>query len=172
MPKKKSAIKKRVARKATAKKKKKVTGGAKSTRRAKIKVKRPARKRRAASRPRAAAKTVKKVVRKPASRRSSVSTKAGKKGADSLGRPRVPADAVLDLVFRNDYQAREVFGFLGVHTVRELEEHDPQDVIEKLTSPMVQTVSRIRKALAMNNRFMKGDRKFALEFQKRLKKTS
>jgi hypothetical protein len=38
----------------------------------------------------------------------------------------------------------------------------------RLTSPAKQTVGRIRKILAMNNRCLQDDEPFALEFQERL----
>ena len=81
----------------------------------------------------------------------------------------MPVDAKLHLVFQKDYQAREIFEFLRVETIRELEQFPPDDIIEKLTGPVVQTVGRIRKALALNNRCLAGDRKFALEFQAQMK---
>ncbi|MEX2285693.1 MAG: hypothetical protein WD648_01310 [Planctomycetaceae bacterium] len=84
-----------------------------------------------------------------------------------LGRPRLPADARLDFVFQRDYQAREVFAFLGVQTIRELEEFSPDEIIRRLTGPMVQTVERIRKALALSNRSLLKDRDFALKFKGR-----
>lgn len=111
---------------------------------------------------------------KPAKRRASPKRKAVSKTAKtkraaktpkSLGRPRLPADAKLDLVFQKDYQAREIFGFLRVTTLKELEQFGPDEIIDRLTAPMVETVQRIRKALALNNRCLKNDRRFALQFQ-------
>lgn len=86
----------------------------------------------------------------------------------SLGRPRVTADGRLDQVFQKDYQAREVFDYLGVSTLRELEAFAPDEIIDKLTGPMLQTVQRIRKTLAMVNRSLANDRIFALEFKNQL----
>lgn len=87
------------------------------------------------------------------------------KPSKSLGRSRIPTDAPLDVVFQNDSQAREAFQFLGVHTIRELERFHPDDLVMRLTSPAKQTVGRIRKILAMNNRCLEGDESFALEYQ-------
>ena len=87
----------------------------------------------------------------------------------SLGRPILPSDARLDIVFQKDYQAREVFQFLGVQTIRELEQFAPSEIVTRLTSPMVQTVERIRKSLALNNRCLARDRDFAVAFQKQWK---
>ncbi|MBW3538828.1 MAG: hypothetical protein KY476_01020 [Planctomycetes bacterium] len=124
------------------------------------KAKRPAvRKKAAAKKPSRKKAAARKVVR---AKRPAAKKKSGQK---SLGRPRVGADARLDVLFQKDYQAREVFEFLGVTTIRELEEHPPQEIVERLTAPMVQTVQRIRKTLALVNRCLAGDRQFALEFK-------
>jgi len=87
-----------------------------------------------------------------------------RKGPASLGRVKVAADARLDLLFQKDYQAREIFDFLKVQTLRELEQHAPQEIIDRLTGPMVQTVQRIRKTLALVHRHLAKDEKFAKEF--------
>ncbi len=91
-----------------------------------------------------------------------------KKPTKQLGRSRIPTDAPLDVVFQNDPQAREAFVFLGVHTIRELEQFHPDDLVMRLTSPAKQTVGRIRKILAMNNRCLEGDESFALDYQESL----
>jgi hypothetical protein len=147
----------------------KLTASAKSTRqRAGAAPKSAARKKAVAG---ASRRVAKKVTRKKAPAHTA-RVKAIKKtrvraaSAASLGRPRVPGDAKLDLVFRKDPQAREVFAFLGVNTVRELEKFGPDEIIRRLTGPMVQTVGRIRKGMAMCNRSLSGDHAFALEFQR------
>jgi hypothetical protein len=89
---------------------------------------------------------------------------AARKRPAGLGRVKVSADARLDLVFQKDYQAREIFEFLKVQTLRELEQHGPDEIIERLTGPMVQTVQRIRKTLALINRHLAYDEKFAKAF--------
>lgn len=127
----------------------------------------------------AAKRKVKKAVKRAASAPSS--RKRPKPAADkevrkrrlklpkSLGRPILPSDARLDIVFQKDYQAREVFQFLGVQTIRELEQFAPSEIVGRLTNPMVQTVERIRKSLALNNRCLARDRDFAVAFQKHWK---
>ena len=85
-----------------------------------------------------------------------------------LGRSRIPIDAPLDVVFQNDMQAKEAFMFLGIHSIRELEQFNPDDLVLRLTGPAKLTVGRIRKILAMNNRCLTGDEEFALEFQELL----
>ena len=107
--------------------------------------------------------------KKTGANRSKPTKKKAIKKATRLGRPLLSADAKLDRVFQKDYQAREIFMFLDVHTLGELEEFDPDEIVELLTGPMVQTVERIRKALAMGNRCLAGDRKFALEFSAKWK---
>ena len=86
----------------------------------------------------------------------------------ALGRPRVAGTAELDLMFRNDREAREICEFLGVKTLKELEVLSPDEIVDRLTAPVVRTVGRIRKALAMNNRCLAGDQKFAVAFKKEL----
>lgn len=85
-----------------------------------------------------------------------------------LGRSRIPIDAPLDVVFQNDIQAREAFMFLGIHSIRDLEQFNPDDLVLRLTGPAKLTVGRIRKILAMNNRCLSNDEQFALEFQELL----
>jgi hypothetical protein len=108
-----------------------------------------------AARKNPAAKATKKAAKKPAARR---------KKSTGFGRVRVPVDARLDLVFQKDYQAREIFDFLEVQSIRELEQFAPDEILERLTGPMQQTVLRIRKTLALLNRHLARDERFAKEF--------
>ena len=105
-------------------------------------------------------KTVKK---KPATRK-----KAVKKA--SLGRPRIAGAAELDMEFRGDFGARQIFQFLDVQTFKELEAFSPQEITDRVITPLVQAVERIRKQLAMANRHLDGDQKFARSFQAELAK--
>jgi hypothetical protein len=116
---------------------------------------------------------VKKVVKKRKGVRRATTTSGIRtsKPARKLGRSQIPIDAPLDIVFQNDQPAREAFVFLGIHTVRELEEFEPDELVRRLTSPAKQTVGRIRKILAMNNRSLEQDEAFALEFKERLSQT-
>ncbi|MFK7818397.1 MAG: hypothetical protein AB8G99_06750 [Planctomycetaceae bacterium] len=86
-----------------------------------------------------------------------------------LGRSRIPRNAPLDVVFEEDVQAKAAFQLLGIETIKELEELGPDELIMRLTSPTKQTVGRIRKMLALNNRCLSGDERFALEVQKQNK---
>ncbi|MBX3436748.1 MAG: hypothetical protein KF861_04595 [Planctomycetaceae bacterium] len=103
-------------------------------------------------------------TKKPAVRKNSRTKQSG-----ALGRPKVPGTAELDQMFLKDFEARQVFTFLGVKTLKELETHRPDEIVERLTGPMVQTVQRIRKALAVNHRFLAGDELFAVEFCKQIR---
>jgi len=105
------------------------------------------------------AKSTKAKTRKPAKKSTRTVT---------LGRPRIAGTAELNLVFQKDLEAREIFSFLDVRTLNELEALGPEEILEQLTAPMVRTVDRIRKVLAMSNRSLKGDQKFARDFKKQL----
>jgi hypothetical protein len=121
--------------------------------------------RKKAAKPSAKVRT-KKVARPAATKQAAPRKRRtpARKGPASLGRVKVAADARLDLLFQKDYQAREVFDFLKVQTLRELEEHAPDEIIERLTGPLVQTVQRIRKTLALVHRHLAKDEKFAKTF--------
>lgn len=84
--------------------------------------------------------------------------------ASKLGRSRIPVDAPLDVVFQSDPEARDAFHFLGIHSIRELEQFSADQLVLRLTSPAKLTVGRIRKKLAMNNRCLSGDEEFAQQF--------
>jgi hypothetical protein len=108
-------------------------------------------------------------ARKKGVRKATITTGIrDEKPSRKLGRSRIPIDAPLDVVFQNDIQAREAFMFLGIHSIRELEHFNPDDLVLRLTGPAKLTVGRIRKILAMNNRCLEGDEEFALEFQELL----
>lgn len=66
-----------------------------------------------------------------------------------LGRSRIPIDAPLDVVFQNDMQAERSLHVLGIHSIRDLEQFNPDESVLRLTGPAKLTVGRIRKILAM-----------------------
>jgi hypothetical protein len=113
----------------------------------------------------AAGKTV--AAKQSAAKRKAAPAAAGKAPAaeSSLGRPKVTGDEKLYWLFHEDYHARQVFEFLRVETVRELEEYSPQEIIHRLTQPVRDTVENIRKALAEKNRHLAGDLDFALKWK-------
>jgi len=109
------------------------------------------------------------IQRKKGVRKATISSGIhDEKPSRKLGRSRIPIDAPLDVVFQNDIQAREAFMFLGIHSIRDLEQFNPDDLVLRLTGPAKLTVGRIRKILAMNNRCLSNDEEFALEFQELL----
>ena len=107
-----------------------------------------------------AAKKAKKARSKPAS-----VTVAAEADAHSLGRPKVTQDEKLYMLFKEDYHARQIFDFLRVATVKELEQFGPGDILRRLSEPIRQTVDRIRKKLAEKNRSLAGDEEFAKKYK-------
>jgi hypothetical protein len=91
-----------------------------------------------------------------------------KKSEKNIGRSRIPADAPLSIVFEHFSDVQDAFKLLQIQTIRELEEFEPDELVRRLTSPAKQTVGRIRKILAMNNRCLANDESFAIEFQERV----
>ncbi|MCA9084212.1 MAG: hypothetical protein KDA81_09165 [Planctomycetaceae bacterium] len=118
--------------------------------------------------PKKAAKAARPAKKKGVRRATLTTGIRTKKPEKKMGRSRIPTDAPLAVVFQNDMDAQEAFAFLGIHTIRELEQFKPDELVMRLTSPAKQTVGRIRKILAMNNRCLSEDESFALEFQERL----
>tara|TARA_B100000686_G_C16279230_1_gene707978 strand:- start:96 stop:623 length:528 start_codon:yes stop_codon:yes gene_type:complete len=106
-------------------------------------------------------------TRSPSRKTPRGSHSASTKG--TLGRPKVTGEEKLFLLFKQDYHARQVFGFLGVETVKELEQYEPDQIIKLLSQPIRQAVRQIRAKLAENNRSLRGDKEFALRFQERNK---
>jgi hypothetical protein len=81
----------------------------------------------------------------------------------TLGRPRVTGEELLYLLFKEDYHARQVFEFLRVNTVKELERYSAQEIIRRLSQPVRDTVERIRQTLAGYNRCLVDDLEYALK---------
>ncbi len=84
-----------------------------------------------------------------------------------LGRPTVTGEEKLYMLFHEDYHARQVFEFLRVETVAELEQFEPDQIFKLLTKPVRDTLLAIRKRLAERNRCLKGDEAFAAEIQRK-----
>jgi hypothetical protein len=108
----------------------------------------------------------KKVARKKATAKKKAARSVAASTEPKLGRARVSGDSKLEQIFLKDYEARQVFEFLNVATLKELEQYGPEEIAARLTGPMLQTVNRIRKALALNNRTLKDDEEFATKFLK------
>lgn len=87
------------------------------------------------------------------------------KAEPSLGRPLVTQEEKLYMLFHDDYQCRQVFEFLRVETVKELEEFSPQQIVHLMSRPIRMTVDRIRQRLAQFKRSLKDDEQFAAGFR-------
>lgn len=145
-------------------------------------VKKNVAKKRSARKATAKKKAVKKVSEKKAVRKAPTKKAAQSKMAKAatkissttksrpmpLGRPKVTLDSKLEQLFLRDLEIREVCEFLGVTTLRDIEDYKADEIIDKLTAPVVNTVARMRKALVMTNRCLKGDQKFAKDFKKQV----
>ncbi|HEY3968542.1 MAG TPA: hypothetical protein VGM05_28595 [Planctomycetaceae bacterium] len=83
--------------------------------------------------------------------------------APSLGRPKVTGEEDLDLFFKEDYHARQIFKFLNVRTLKDLERYSAGEILRRLSNPIKETVERIRRSLAHHNRCLNGDETYALE---------
>jgi hypothetical protein len=129
-----------VAKKKTAKKSKKPSGKS-STKAVKAKTAR-----------KPAGKAVSKTVRKKTNR-------------PSLPRPTITAEEKLFLLFKENYHARQIFDFLRVETVGELEQFAADDIVKRLSRPVVESVERIRRRLAEKNRYLAGDEKYLLKIR-------
>lgn len=95
------------------------------------------------------------------------SAKTKKRAAPKLGRPTVTGEEKLYMLFHEDFHARQVFEFLRVETVAELEQFEPDQIFKMLTKPVRDTLHRIRKRLAERNRCLLGDEEFAVEHRDR-----
>ena len=102
-------------------------------------------------------------TKKPASR------KAVKEPEVALGRPLVTQEEKLYMLFKDDYHARQIFEFLRVFTVKELEEFSPQQIVRRVSNPVFDTVHRIREKLAGMKRSLRDDEAFAAEYRQQLK---
>lgn len=99
------------------------------------------------------------IVRKPVVR------KAAKEPEVSLGRPLVTQEEKLYMLFHDDYHARQIFEFLRVFTVKELEELSPQQIVRRVSKPVFDTVDRIRAKLAEMKRSLRDDEAYAKEYR-------
>ena len=89
--------------------------------------------------------------------------KAVKEPEVSLGRPLVTQEEKLYMLFKDDYHARQIFEFLRVNTLKELEELSPQQIVRRVSKPVFDTVDRIRVKLAEMKRSLRDDGEFAAE---------
>lgn len=97
--------------------------------------------------------------------KKSAARKAVKEPEVSLGRPLVTQEEKLYMLFHDDYHARQIFEFLQVATVKELEQFSPQQIVRRVSKPVFDTVDRIRAKLAEMKRSLREDEQFATEFR-------
>jgi hypothetical protein len=111
----------------------------------------------------AAKKPAKKKAAKKTAGKKAAKKKRGKKAAVVIGRPTLRGDADLDLAFKDDFQARQIFKFLRVNTVNELEQLSAKQIRKVLIEPLAHTIERVRRTLAENNRCLAEDEEYLLE---------
>jgi hypothetical protein len=111
--------------------------------------------------PRSTKAAARKVARKPPKKPA---TKTGARAVKKLvlPRPTITGEEKLFLLFKDDYHARQIFDFLRVETVRELEEFAPQEIVNRLSRPIAESVERIRRRLAEKNRYLSGDEAYLI----------
>ena len=71
----------------------------------------------------------------------------------------------LYMLFKDDYHARQIFEFLQVFTVKELEQFSPQQIVRRVSKPVFDTVDRIRQTLAEMKRSLRDDETFAKDYR-------
>ena len=86
--------------------------------------------------------------------------------AAAIGRVLVTQEEKLYMLFKEDYHARQIFEFLRVETVKDLEQFSPQQIVKLLSQPIHGTVLRIRRKLAEKNRHLADDAEFVVDFKK------
>jgi hypothetical protein len=106
----------------------------------------------------------KRAAKKPAAAKAKP---APKEEEIALGRVLVTQEEKLYMLFKEDYHARQIFEFLRVETVKDLEQFSPQEIVKRLSQPIQTTVQRIRQKLAEKNRHLLGDEAFAAQFKEK-----
>ena len=111
----------------------------------------------------------KKSTKKPSKKSKAARKSAPKKSKPketSLGRPLVTNEEKLYMLFKEDYHARQIFEFLRVETVKDLEQFSPEQIVRLLSKPIRTTVDRIRQKLAEKNRHLLEDVEYAVEWKR------
>ena len=109
----------------------------------------------------------KRTIPKPSVPESNSTDSAASTAEVSLGRPLVTQEEKLYMLFHDDYQARQVFEFLRVDIIKELEQFSPQQIVHMMSKPLRMTVDRIRQRLAQYKRSLKDDEQFAVDYLKK-----
>lgn len=106
----------------------------------------------------AATSKAKSKTTKPASEKTSRSAKAA-----SFAPKRViksSDDNQLHLLFKSDFECRQLFEYLRIRTVEELIEMGPREIIDRLSVPYMVAVERMRSRLADIQTCLAGDESF------------
>jgi hypothetical protein len=106
-------------------------------------------------------------VQKPVDRSAPIASPGASHRPAGVGRPKVTAEEMLYLLFKEDFPARQIFTFLRAETVKDLERHSPKEILQRVTEPLRHTIQRIRERLAAYNRCLAEDGDFLVEYQKR-----
>jgi len=114
------------------------------------------------SKPRPAKRPVKAAKAKVAAKKSASKAKKTRARKPALPRPTITGEEKLFLLFKEDYHARQIFDFLRVETVRDLEQFGPDEIVKRLSRPIVESVERIRRRLAEKNRNLAGDEEYLI----------
>jgi hypothetical protein len=125
--------------------------------------KKPAKSRKTAAGRKPVKKNPRKGARVPVRKKKTAAPRPAVEAAPTLGRPKVTGDEDLDMLFKEDYHARQIFVFLRVKTLKELERFSAGEILRRLSNPIKETVERIRRSLAERNRCLNGDEEFALD---------
>ncbi|MGI8982821.1 MAG: hypothetical protein ACR2FY_26595 [Pirellulaceae bacterium] len=115
-----------------------------------------------------AKKATKKPVKKSkaAAKKSAAKKPKSKTKEPSLGRPLVTNEEKLYMLFKEDYHARQIFEFLRVETVKDLEQFSAEQIVRLLSKPIRTTVDRIRQKLAEKNRHLLEDGEYAADWKR------
>ena len=113
-----------------------------------------------------AKKTSKKPVKKSKPPKKKTAGRKTRPKEPTLGRPLVTNEEKLYMLFKEDYHARQIFEFLRVETVKDLEQFSPEQIVRLLSKPIRTTVDRIRQKLAEKNRHLLEDVDYAAEWKK------
>jgi hypothetical protein len=125
--------------------------------------KKPAKSRKTAAGRKPVKKNPRKGARVAVRKKKPAAPKPAAEPVPTLGRPKVTGDEDLDMLFKEDYHARQIFVFLRVKTLKELERFSAGEILRRLSNPIKETVERIRRSLAERNRCLNGDEEFALD---------
>jgi hypothetical protein len=101
-------------------------------------------------------------------RGAATKTARGSKTADGPHKTRIVKSSdmnQLHLLFKTDLQCRNCFDYLRIHTLEELVELGPREIVDRLVIPFMSAVEKMRQRLAEVGVCLKGDESFLQHFQ-------